>query len=215
MSGIHATIAGVLAAMTIPAHTKIDEIKFVEQLQYYMNKFKSIPPNDISLLEPEQQDVINKINEITKEAGTPLQRLEQTLHPWVMFLVMPVFAFANSGIELTANVFNTTFFQGVSMGVFSGLVVGKFIGVFGMSWILKKLGVAELPDDIHWGHICGVSLLAGIGFTMSLFITTLAFEDAALVNEAKVGIFCASILSGVLGYFVLKRVLNLNINNKA
>lgn len=206
MSGVHATIAGVLAAMAIPARTKIDEIRFVKDLELHMDHFRSIPPNNVTLLEPAQYEALDKITRLTEAAATPLQRLEHNLHPWVAFLVMPLFAFANAGIELTADVFNTTFFQGVSMGVLVGLVVGKFVGVVGMSWLLNKLGWADLPAGMHWGHVCGLGLLAGIGFTMSLFITNLAFVDQDLVQGAKVGIFAASIISGVLGYAVLKRM---------
>jgi len=206
MSGIHATIAGVLAAMAIPARTKIDERKFVDRLETQLKRFHAIAPNDVTLLEPEQHEIIARIIRLAKAAITPLQDLEHQLHPWVAYLVMPLFAFANAGIQLNAEVFNATFFQGVSMGVLTGLVVGKFFGVVGVCWVMIKLRLASLPRDWNWGHLCGVALLAGIGFTMSLFITTLAFTDAGLITEAKAGIFIASIISGTAGYIVLKKV---------
>lgn len=206
MSGIHATIAGVLAAMAIPARTKIDERKFVDRLETQLKRFHAIAPNDVTLLEPEQHEIIARIIRLAKAAITPLQDLEHQLHPWVAYLVMPLFAFANAGIQLNAEVFNATFFQGVSMGVLTGLVVGKFFGVVGVCWVMIKLRLASLPRDWNWGHLCGVALLAGIGFTMSLFITTLAFTDAGLITEAKAGIFIASIISGMAGYIVLKKV---------
>lgn len=205
MSGVHATIAGVLAAIAIPARTKIDEVKFIDLLENQIKKFHQIPPNDVSLLEPEQYTVISKITSLTKAATTPLQDLEHQLHPWVTYLVMPLFAFANAGIEINADVFNVSFFQGVSMGVLVGLVLGKFLGVTTVCWIMVKLKLAELPSDWRWGHVYGAALLVGIGFTMSLFITMLAFSDAYLIAEAKAGIFLASVISGVAGYFVLKR----------
>ena len=206
-SGVHATIAGVLAAMAIPARTKIDEIKFLESLESWVQRFKAVPPNDYTLLEPQQYEAVEKINRLTLAAATPLQRLEHNLHPWVAFVVMPLFAFANSGIELSGSLFNNHFFEGVTFGIIGGLVVGKFIGVVGMTWLMHRLRVAELPADMGWGHLCGVGMLAGIGFTMSLFITNLAYLDETLVMQAKIGIFVASIISGVVGYFWLKTVL--------
>lgn len=202
-SGVHATIAGVLAAMAIPARTKIDEVKFIDQLEIAMKRFKEIPPNDVTLLEPKQHEVVERISLLTLQAATPLQRLERNLHPWVSFVVMPLFAFANAGMRFSPELFSATFFAGVSMGVFAGLLIGKFIGVMGMVWIMKKTGLADLPTGVTWRHMTGTALLAGIGFTMSLFISTLAFEDPDLILEAKAGIFSASLVCGVAGYFVL------------
>lgn len=206
MSGVHATIAGVLAALAIPARTKIDEIKFVDRLESQIREFHNVEPNDVSLLEPEQYMIISRISRLTKAAITPLQNLEHQLHPWVAYLVMPLFAFANAGIELNADMFSTNFFQGISMGVLIGLVAGKFLGVVVVCWVMVKLRIAKLPDNWRWAHLYGVALLAGIGFTMSLFITTLAFNDSGMIAEAKIGIFLASIISGTAGYLVLKRV---------
>lgn len=215
MSGVHATIAGVLAAMAIPARPKIDEIAFTNAMDKLVNHFKSIPPNDVTLLEPAQYQALHKINELTLEAATPLQRLEYNLHPWVAYLVMPLFAFANSGIELSSSVFNVTFFEGVSMGIVCGLLVGKLVGVFGSTWLMCRFELSELPSDLTWSHVFGMGLLAGIGFTMSLFITNLAFDDANLIREAKVGIFTASAISGSLGYLVLRSVLRKSAETKS
>lgn len=208
MSGVHATIAGVLAAIAIPARTRINEVRFVERLDKLTKEFHAIPPNDVSLLEPAQYKVIEEISWLTGAAKTPLQSLEHQLHPWVAFLVMPLFAFSNAGIELSPEVFNSTFFEGVSVGVLTGLVVGKFLGVMFVCWVMIRLRVAALPDGWRWGHLYGIALLAGIGFTMSLFITSLAFTDSALIliTEAKVGIFIASIVSGIAGYAVLSKI---------
>ena len=210
MSGVHATIAGVLAAMAIPARTKIDEIGFVDSLESLMQRFSNIPPNNVSLLEPEQHEVVHKINRLTLEAVTPLQRLEHALHPWVAFLVMPLFAFSNSGLTLTADELPAGIFDDIGIGIVLGLVVGKLVGVVGMTWLMTRLRLAELPADLSWSHIFSVGFLAGIGFTMSLFVTNLAFEDPDLVARAKIGIFAGSIISGVAGYFYLKSVLKKN-----
>jgi NhaA family Na+:H+ antiporter len=205
MSGVHATIAGVLAAFAIPARTKIDEKKFIQVLEGQLREFHAIPPNDVTLLEPAQYKVIEKINRITQAAGTPLQRLEYRLHPWVSYLIMPLFAFSNSGIPLHAGFVKDILSSNITLGVLLGLVVGKFIGVLVFCWVAVKMKIAALPHGVSWKQIIGVALLAGIGFTMSLFITTLAFTDAQLITAAKLGIFTASIISGVLGYFVLKK----------
>jgi len=205
MSGVHATIAGVLAAFAIPARTKIDEEKFIQVLEDQLREFHAIPPNDVTLLEPAQYKVIEKINRLTKAAGTPLQKLEYKLHSWVSYLVMPLFAFSNSGITLHAGFLNDVFSSSITLGIIMGLVVGKFVGVLMFSWVAVKTKITTLPHGVTWKQIIGVALLAGIGFTMSLFITTLAFKDVQLVTDAKLGIFIASIISGVAGYFVLKK----------
>lgn len=209
MSGVHATVAGVLAALTIPARTKIDEVGFVRRLRLYVSEFERIPPNDVSLLEPEQLHLVEKIKSLTKAAGTPLQQLEHALHPVVLFVVMPVFALANAGIS-----FEGVSLQGAvtsaSMGVFFGLLAGKFIGVVGTSWLFVKMGWARLPGDMTFKNICGLGLLAGIGFTMSLFITNLALEAPMVALEAKIGILTASLLAGIAGFIVLNKTLPKN-----
>lgn len=206
MSGVHATVAGVLAALTIPARTKIDEVGFARRLRLYVSEFERIPPNDVSLLEPEQLHLVEKIKSLTKAAGTPLQQLEHALHPVVLFVVMPVFALANAGIS-----FEGITFQGVatsvSMGVFFGLLLGKFVGVVGASWLLIKMGWAQLPGDMTFKNIYGLGMLAGIGFTMSLFITNLALQSPVAALEAKIGILTASLLAGIVGFIILNKTL--------
>ncbi|NUN99086.1 MAG: Na+/H+ antiporter NhaA [Saprospiraceae bacterium] len=206
MSGVHATVAGVLAALTIPARTKIDEIGFTRRLRLYVTEFERIPPNNVSLLEPEQLHLVEKIKSLTKAAGTPLQQLEHALHPVVLFVVMPVFALANAGIS-----FEGMTIQGVvtsvSMGVFWGLLLGKFVGVVGASWLFIKMGWAQLPGDMTFKTICGLGMLAGIGFTMSLFITNLALQSPVVALEAKTGILTASLLAGIAGFLMLNKTL--------
>jgi len=206
MSGVHATVAGVLAALTIPARTKIDEVGFATRLRNYVKEFEAIPPNDVTLLEPEQLHVVEKIKKLTRAASTPLQRLEHTLHPIVLFIVMPVFALANAGISLKGISFSEAITP-VSLGVFFGLLIGKFLGVVGISWFTLKMGWAQLPSDMSFKNLYGVGMLAGIGFTMSLFITNLAFRSPDVILEAKVGVLSASILAGAVGFLLLKKTL--------
>ena len=206
MSGVHATIAGVIAAFAIPARTKINEQRFIEVLDEKLKEFHTIPPNDVTLLEPAQYQVIQNIYQLTKAAGTPLQKLEYQLHPWVSFVIMPLFALANAGIILDEKLMQSIFSSGITMGVFWGLTAGKLLGVVIFCWLMVKLRLSALPEGMTWGHLWGIGLLAGVGFTMSLFVTTLAFKEPQAVAAAKAGILAASIISGVAGYFVLKKV---------
>lgn len=206
LSGVHATIAGVLAALTIPARPKIDERGFTQRLRHYLHEFEHIEPNDDTLLEPAQMHVLGQIKRLTRAADTPLQRLEHALYPLVSFVVMPVFALANAGISFTT-ISAEALFHPVSVGIFLGLLLGKFGGVVGACWIMTRLGWASLPGDMQWKQMYGLGVLAGMGFTMSLFITTLAYESADLILHAKMGILVASLLAGVVGYVLLKTSL--------
>lgn len=203
MSGVHATIAGVIAAITIPARTKIDEVGFGKKLRSYVDEFMIIPPNDVTLLEPEQMHVIEKIKTLAHAADTPLQRLEHAMHPLVAFVVLPLFALANAGIE-----FSSDFFSGivhpVSLGVIVGLFIGKFVGISGACWLVIKMKWTSLPPLVTWRHILGVAFLGGIGFTMSMFITNLAFEDATLNVLSKTGILVGSLIAGTIGSIILR-----------
>jgi Na+:H+ antiporter, NhaA family len=209
MSGVHATVAGVLAALTIPARTKIDEIGFAFRLRNYVKEFEEIPPNSVTLLEPEQLYVVDKITQLTKAASTPLQRLEHALHPIVLFFIMPIFALANAGISLQGLTFQDVITP-VSVGVFLGLLLGKFVGVVGASWLFLKMGWATLPEDMPFKNIYGLAMLAGIGFTMSLFITNLAFKSQDVIMQAKVGTLSASLLAGFIGFLILRMTLRKN-----
>lgn len=203
-SGVHATIAGVLVAFMIPARTKINEKEYVRQTDQYIREFEQAIPLKGDLTTEEQHEIIQKIKGISKDAETPLQKLENNLHPWVSFVIMPLFALANAGMVINGNFFSTLI-NPVSLGVMGGLIVGKFVGVFSFTWLMVRFKVAELPDKANWMHVLGVSVLAGVGFTMSLFITGLAFSEEEVIDESKYGILVASVVCGVLGLFILKR----------
>jgi NhaA family Na+:H+ antiporter len=202
LSGVHATIAGVLVAFTIPARTLIDEKSYAKKLFQLSSDFEKAAPNDTSLTTPEQHYIIEKIKDLSTDAETPLQKIEFGLHPWVAFVIMPIFALANAGIVIGANFFSSLV-NPVSIGIAAGLIIGKFIGVLLATWLVVKFG-AQLPANSNWKQIAGVALLAGVGFTMSLFISGLAFAEPEMVEQAKYGILCASLLAGVLGVVVLK-----------
>jgi NhaA family Na+:H+ antiporter len=203
LSGVHATIAGVLVAFTIPARTRINEKNYAESLRKLLFDFEKAIPNNSTLTTPEQHDTIEKIKELSMDAETPLQKVEFALHPWVAFVVMPLFALANAGIVIGSNFFSSLV-NPVSLGVAVGLLAGKFIGVLLATWLMVKFG-AQLPAKASWKQIVGVALLAGVGFTMSLFISGLAFTHPEMIDQAKYGILLASLLAGVLGVMVLRK----------
>jgi NhaA family Na+:H+ antiporter len=211
LSGVHATIAGVLVAFTIPAVTKINEQIYSTNLRKLSYDFETDIPERGSLITNKQNQTIQKVKTLSMAAETPLQTIEHTLHPWVAFVIMPLFALANAGIVINSDFFSSVI-NPVSIGVALGLILGKFIGILSFCWIMVKLGLASLPQDTNWKHIIGVALLAGIGFTMSLFISGLAFKNPEFINQAKYGILIASITAGVMGTIVLRRIGNSKTN---
>lgn len=207
-SGIHATIAGVLCAMTIPHSPAIKTSEFAKEGRGILDEFENAEDHGITPgTNEEQQAAVHALQVACEQVQTPLMRLVHTMHPLVSFLIMPIFALANAGVKLDTG-FMETIFHPVSLGIIIGLVLGKQIGITLFSWLAIKLGMASLPKGISMGQIYGVSCLGGIGFTMSLFIAALAFEDGSLLSVAKLAILLASTLSGVFGYFFLKRQKN-------
>ena len=204
-SGVHATVAGIIAALTIPANVKIQDKKFVVKMNALTDDFEKSTPNNVTLLSHEQLHIVDRIRFYSKAALTPLQRLEHSMTPLVAFVVMPIFAIANAGITFSGN-FVQNLVSNVSLGVILGLMIGKFIGIVAISKILVKLKLAALPAGLKWRHIYGIGLLAGVGFTMSLFITDLAFVTLEPILQAKIGIFVASIISGIGGFLILRKV---------
>ncbi len=203
LSGVHATLAGVLTALTIPARTRLNEQEFLHRLGTLSDRFARQDPNGLPTLTDEQLHTIAGIRSAAAWAETPVQRLEHALHPWVAFLILPLFALANAGVELPADVLGAM--QGsVFLGVLMGLVVGKPLGILLTCWIMLRAGLAKLSGGIRWGHLVGMSILAGVGFTMSLFINDLAFQDGAAVQQAKLAIVLASAIAGGGGYLWLR-----------
>lgn len=205
LSGVHATIASVLAAFTIPANMKLKEDRYIAKIQNYLTKFKSSDRNDeIPTLTNDQLHILDEVKRDTDKIIPPLQRLEHAMHPMVTFLILPIFALANAGISLAIDS-EQLFSTNVAIGVALGLLIGKVVGIVGFTWLLVKLKIAPFPDGMNLRNLFGLSLLAGIGFTMSLFITSLAFTSEEYIAQAKIGIFAASIVAGVLGYILLNR----------
>ncbi|MGI9531693.1 Na+/H+ antiporter NhaA [Lutimonas sp.] len=198
-SGVHATIAGVLIALTIPARTKISESDYIDKISQHLNKFKLEKPDEKStLLTKKQVHVISDIEDLNKNAHTPLQKLEHALHPVTAYFILPVFALSNAGVHIDGKVIDMLIHP-ISIGIICGLVLGKFIGISLFSRLMVKFKIASLPEGVSWNQIYGVAFLAGIGFTMSMFISDLAFKDESFKQIAKVGIMMASLLSALIG----------------
>jgi Na+:H+ antiporter, NhaA family len=206
-SGIHATIAGVLIALTIPVRTRLNEKQYVDEICGLVDKFEKEKPNDKSLLTQEQAHLVSKISELSDDANTPLQKLEHALHPITAYFILPLFALANAGVHIEGNILDMLFHP-VALGIMAGLILGKVLGISLFSRLVVGLKLAELPVGVTWKHIYGAGLLAGIGFTMSIFISGLAFESIELQQIAKIGIFGASIISAIAGLLVMGSVRN-------
>lgn len=202
MSGVHATIAGVLAAFTIPANVKVSEKTYSDVLNSLLDSFRNAKPNKLRTVTNEQFHILENIQKFSNSALTPLQRLEHKMHPLVAFGVMPIFALANAGVTLDSN-FMTHFVSPVAIGIMAGLLIGKLIGIMGAVWLVRKLGWADLPEGLRMPHMWGAAFLASIGFTMSLFITELAFRDPDLVMQAKIGVLAVSIFCSLAGYLII------------
>ncbi len=207
-SGIHATIAGVLGAFTVPAIPKYDPQRFSRQVKNLMNRFdKSYQSGKSIMNNVEMRSVVQTLENGILRVEAPLQRLEHAWHLPVAFLVVPVFALFNAGIPLQLDSLGETLSHPVTLGIGVGLIGGKFIGITLSSWLAIKLGIAQLPPEIRFTQIAGVSLLAGIGFTMAIFIAELGFvSQPEYLLMAKTGILAASLLAGISGYIWLRLV---------
>jgi len=204
MSGVHATIAGVLAAFVIPAKPKVSEMVFVRTMRRLLYRYERHDPGSKGLRTADQLHELDRMSRLGEYASTPLQQLEHTLHPLVTFVVLPLFALANAGVALPADLAGALGTP-VAMGVGLGLLLGKPIGVMLASYLMVRFAGARLGTGVTWRHMIGAGILAGIGFTMSLFVNELAFADEVLRQEAKLGVLCASLLAGILGYVWLVR----------
>jgi len=197
-SGIHATIAGVLLALTIPARSLYDQKTFVEESNSIIQEF---PEKDfgVMMVDATQRKMMKQLQGIVDDLNTPLQKLEDTLYPLASYFILPLFALANAGVNIAQGSEGTSLLNPISIGIIAGLFIGKPLGIALFSWLSVRLGLAKLPQGVKWGQMWGVACLAGIGFTMSLFITNLAFVDAISIYQAKMAIIIGSILSAVLG----------------
>ena len=198
--GVHATIAGVLLAFAIPISSKIDEKNFIKKTRESVDDFeKNI--DEIPILNHHQVDALENIAYGYDKVQNPLVRLEHNLHGLSAFFIMPLFAFSNAGVIIDFSTISANLM--IVLGVVFGLVIGKPIGIFGFTYLLTKLRIIKKPDNISWFEVIAVGFLGGIGFTMSIFITHLAFEDATIIAAVKLGIFVASFIAAILGIILV------------
>jgi len=204
-SGVHATIAGVLLAFTIPASSRFNTKEFSDRVKHLIKSFDETGEHWKNVLNnAESQHDVMAIESSCEKILTPLQRFEHGLHPWVAFFIIPIFALANAGVTLAGLDIFDALFSPISLGIIIGLFIGKQFGIFAFSFLAVKMKLASLPDGVNWKNLYGAGILAGIGFTMSLFIAGLAFADPALLDLSKIGVLTGSLLSGIVGYIYLK-----------
>ncbi len=206
-SGVHATVAGILVAMLVPVKATIDPSEFLARTRTRLEELDAAELTRESMLHDRAQ--LEALDDMYLTAGKmipPGVALEEALHPLVAFLILPLFALFNAGVTIDASV-ATLPPAPVTLGVILGLFVGKQLGIWLFSWLAIRSGWARMPEGVTWPMIYGAGLLAGVGFTMSLFVSDLAFDAVELLNEAKIGILAGSLLSGAAGYLVLRRVL--------
>lgn len=210
-SGIHPTIAGVLVAFCVPATPVFEPKKYIQAIRRAIANFRGEDDDLLTrrtILNREQLNWLKQIESASDKVISPLQDLEDSLHPVVNFFIIPLFAFANAGIFLL-NMDPASIFEGISLAIILGLLVGKFLGIFTFSWLAVKLRLAPMPAHSNWKMMASISMLGGIGFTVSLFIATLSFDAlaspalAALLDHAKLGIVVGSLLSGIIAYIWL------------
>jgi NhaA family Na+:H+ antiporter len=205
-SGVHATIAGVLIAFTVPSRYRIDAPTFLERARSLLAHFEQGNFAKTPMLTDEtQQGAVIELEELCEQVQAPLQKFEHSLHGWVALLIMPLFALANAGVPLALNTLSGET-SWVAIGVILGLVLGKPIGLIGATWLTVRFGIADLPQGATWRHMLGIGMLAGIGFTMSLFIATLGFSDVTMLDTAKLSVLIGSLISGTCGLLWLGRM---------
>lgn len=207
-AGIHPTIAGVLVAFTVPAQPQYDPRKYIKKIKKAMSHFQNESDetgmNKRTILSNDQMNWLKQVESASDKVISPLQELEDTLHPFVNYFIIPLFAFANAGIFLL-DTNPMSAFEGISLAIMCGLIIGKFVGIFTFSWITVKLKLAPMPAHSNWHMMASVAMLGGIGFTVSLFIATLSFGGAGehlrdLLDHAKLGIVLGSLISGIIGF---------------
>jgi NhaA family Na+:H+ antiporter len=208
-SGVHPTVAGILMAFTVPINRKVYVAEYLESIREQLVIFKDNKSTSRKLLTHDQILAIDHIENCSEKVHSPLQHLEHTLHGWVSYLIMPIFALANAGV-----VISFSGLEGVTHIVFNvaiALVVGNTVGIFLLSYTAVKLKLADLPENVNFKQLLGAGMLGGLGFTMSLFIANLAYDNDNLVRAAKMGIIIGSFIAGLLGYLILRYSLK---NNK-
>lgn len=202
LSGVHPTIAGILIAFTIPSTIDISKKRYVAKIKQLEEEYAQTRLHTNEINSSKQIEIIEDVKHYSFLAQTPLQRLEHNLKPWVNYLIIPLFAISNAGVQITSNV-SSYLTNPIFLGVTFGLIIGKTIGIFGAFKIMHILKLVDYPKNSSNRHIIGIGLLASIGFTMSIFVTGLAFHDLYDKNASKIAILITSLIAGIAGVIVL------------
>jgi NhaA family Na+:H+ antiporter len=206
-SGVHATVAGILVAMVIPVRPRVRLEDFVRASREQADRIESMEVSDDSILHDQNQlDAVECMHSMAANSLPSGLAMERHLHPIQVWFVLPLFALANAGVHFDKGTLGAIS-NPIALGIILGLVVGKPLGIGLFSWVVIRAGRGALPEGVTWGQLIGDGCLAGIGFTMSLFVTELAFAAPLLVVESKVGILVASLISGIAGFILLSRAL--------
>jgi NhaA family Na+:H+ antiporter len=204
LSGVHSTVAGILVAITIPSRSRYDPHTFLARAHNLLDEFQRKHRGGFAVCSDEGcQEVIRSLERVCRDVDTPLNRIEYFVHPWVVFLIVPVFALMNAGVELNWSSLRETLMSPASLGIILGLFVGKQVGIALAAWVSVRTGVAALPTGTTFGQVYAGAIICGVGFTMSIFIADLAFGDSAALDSAKISILAASLLSLLAGFAAL------------
>ena len=200
-SGIHATLAGVALALIVPCEPDLQRKDYTKAIEPQLHDFNlAVEAGDTE----RAQTIAERIEALTRGTQGPMERIETIIHPWVSFAVLPLFALANAGIVFNSDTLSEAVNSPITLGIAAALLAGKVVGIVGMSWLAVKLGIGQLPSTVHWVHVLGVGFLAGIGFTVAIFVSGIAFDNHELIDLSKMGIFAASLIAGVAGYLFLR-----------
>lgn len=204
MSGVHSTIAGVLLAFAIPSGSRVDLLSFGRWSNKQLKEIrKNFQPDAPVLGQSDYLDEVSRLARVAKEVVPPATRLERMLYPWVYFAILPLFALTNADVALGGMSIGAIVSDPVFLGVFTGLLLGKPMGIFLFSFLIVKLKISSLPSNVNWAHIFGAALLGGVGFTMAIFVANLAYADPGQILIAKVAVLSASLLAGIIGFAFL------------
>ena len=206
-AGVHATLAGVILGLIVPADALYDRQGTIRRIDYLLQRLRHVEEDpDPAVRERDARDAFMQIKHVSNEAESPMERLEEGMAPISAFVIVPIFALANAGIKITGDSIDAALSSEIAWGIFLGLLLGKFVGIVGLSALAVRLGIAYKPEQLRWSQLCGAALLAGIGFTVAIFIANLSFDasETELLEAAKIGIFAASIVAAVLGYSLLR-----------
>ena len=199
-SGVHATIAGVIFGLLTSSRSHFSSERFADESESLIAEYRQALEQGNT---ERGEAILGELEVLAQGTESPMERLERLTHPWASYVILPVFALANAGIHFSGVDFGTVITSGVTIGIAAGLLIGKVVGITVFPWVASRFGIIELPGYVSWGQVMGVGFLGGIGFTVAIFISGLAFTDSQLVLNAQVGVMCASAIAALLGYTVL------------